>query len=611
MGVTTTASDKNVKTAANQGTQDPLVMAKGLLALGEDFQRLAMSCAQEMYSKGQEASPPDPLDPWSIGRAFMEASFKVAENPLPLLHANNAFFKRYAKLCQSAFETFIHTPQEPLAQVISEKKADRRFSDPAWSNHPNFDFMKQSYLLWDQWLQDLITNIEGLDPKMAHRVAFYTQQLSNSMSPANYFWANPQAIQHSLDTKGASLLQGISNFLKDLEDGQGRLQISMVERGHFRVGENIATTKGKVVFQNDLIQLIQYEPLTPKVHKIPVLLVPPCINKFYIFDLRPESSFVRWLLEQGWTVFVVSWVNPKDERLAHKTFEDYALEGVGKAVETAARITNVPQINALGFCIGGNFLTTYSAYKAKDKDNPLKSTTFLATLFDFEEAGDLKVFIDEEQLQKMEKSIKNWGYFDGRILSKTFNLLRSNDLIWSFVINNYLMGKEPMAFDLLYWNSDYTNLPAAMYLYYLRNMFLENKLIKPQALTIGGRKIDLSKIKTPSFILNTREDHIAPWHCGYAGAKTLAGATRFVLGGSGHVAGIFNHPSKKKYSYWTGDMDPTGPDHWLAKASEHTGSWWDEWARWLEQFKGGEVPARTPGSQDFPPLEDAPGHFVK
>ncbi|MBA4749979.1 MAG: class I poly(R)-hydroxyalkanoic acid synthase [Alphaproteobacteria bacterium] len=593
-------------------TIDPFAMATGLMALGENFQRMAITCAHEMIAKTEEDAPPDPMDPWNAAKAFMEAGLKLAEDPNPLFQASHAYLKRYTALCKSAYQTLSDPKKDKgLDEVIPTPRADRRFSDPAWSEVPGFDFMKQSYLLWDQWLQDIISNIEGLDPKVAHKVSFFTRQLSNTMAPTNFAWANPEVIKRIAETNGLSLIQGISNFYKDLEEGDGRLQISMVERDFFHIGKNIATTKGKVVYENEILQLIQYEPITEKVRQIPILLVPPCINKFYIFDLRPESSFVRWLLNQGWTVFVVSWVNPKDERLAHKTFEDYVIEGIGGAVEAARRIVGEPQINALGFCIGGNFLTTYSGYRAGDKDNPLKSTTYLATLFDFEDAGDLKIFIDEEQLGKMERAIRHHGYFDGRILSRTFNLLRSNDLIWSFVINNYLMGKEAMAFDLLYWNSDYTNLPAAMYLYYLRNMFLENKLIKPAGISIKGRPIDLSKVKVPSFILNTKEDHIAPWPCGYEGAKIFGGPTRFVLGGSGHVAGIFNHPDKNKYGYWTGDIDPKGTESWLTKAAQHSGSWWVEWVKWLEDHGGPMIPARKLGSGQFPPIEDAPGRYVK
>ncbi|MBA4118609.1 MAG: class I poly(R)-hydroxyalkanoic acid synthase [Candidatus Puniceispirillum sp.] len=600
----------DVMQTKGQQKADPLQMAKGLMQLGEQFQRTAMEYAREMYEKSVSPPEPDPLDPVTITKAFVEAGLKIAQNPRNLLEANAAYMQGCARLWQSALTHAAH-PDQALTQVVETPKGDKRFSQEAWTTNAGFDFMKQHYLLWDRWVRQVSGNIDGLDPKVAKRVGFFSQQISNAMAPTNYFWGNPEAMKESLETHGQSLIQGISNFFKDLEEGKGRLNISMVERGHFRVGENIATTPGKVVFQNELIQLIQYAPTTKDVYRIPILLVPPCINKFYIFDLRPESSFVRWLLDKGWTVFVVSWVNPQDDRLAHKTFEDYVLQGVGAALEAMVKITGEPQVNALGFCIGGNFLTAYSAYRAKDKDNPLKSTTFLATLFDFEDAGDLKIFIDEEQLSKMEQAMKNWGYFDGRVLAKTFNLLRSNDLIWSFVVNNYLMGKEPMAFDLLYWNSDYTNLPAAMYAYYLRNMFLENKLIKPGALTLGGRKIDLRDVKVPSFILSTREDHIAPWQCGYAGAKVLGGPTTFVLGGSGHVAGIFNHPSKNKYAYWTGKILQKGAQDWLDAAQSHAGSWWTAWETWLTSHGGDKIPARTPGTKAFPALADAPGTYVK
>lgn len=611
MGHKSTTKLADMMQKKGQDAPDPLQMAKGLMSLGEQFQRTVMEYTQDLCEKAVSPPEPDPVDPWTIAKAFVEAGMKIAQNPSNLIEANIAYAQGCAKLWQTTLAHMGGGAENGLEQVVELPKGDKRFSQEMWTSHLGFDFMKQSYLLWDKWLRQVSGHIEGLDPKVARRVGFFSQQFSNAMAPTNYLWGNPDALRESLETKGESLLHGLSNFFRDLEEGKGRLNISMVERGHFRVGENIATTPGKVVFQNELIQLIQYAPTTKNVYRIPILLVPPCINKFYIFDLRPESSFVRWLLDQGWTVFVVSWVNPKDDKLAHKTFEDYVLDGVGAAVETMVKLTGEPQVNALGFCIGGNFLTAYSAYRARDKVNPLKSTTFLATLFDFEDAGDLKIFIDEEQLAKMEQAMKSWGYFDGRVLAKTFNLLRSNDLIWSFVVNNYLMGKEPMAFDLLYWNSDYTNLPAAMYAYFLRNMFLENKLIKPGALSIGGRPLDLRDIKTPSFILSTREDHIAPWPCGYAGAKMLGGPTTFVLGGSGHVAGIFNHPSKNKYNYWTGKILQKGTQDWFEKAESHAGSWWTAWAQWLEAFGGEMIPARQPGSKAYPPLDDAPGSYVK
>lgn len=592
--------------------QEPAALARGLLQLGESFQRVAMMCANDSGAFQEKVKHPSFINPFTIGRAFWQASQKIAQNPTPTLEATRSYFEDYCELCQSTYRHLTETQKvHENKTIIESSKGDRRFRDEAWENNPTFNFIKQSYLLWDRWVKDVSTDIEGLDPQTAHKVEFYSRQVANSFSPTNYLWANPQALKHTLETRGLNLLQGISNFLKDLEEGRGNLKISMVEKQAFTVGKNIATTPGKVVFQNELVQIIQYTPVTKNVYEVPILLVPPCINKFYVFDLREDNSFVRWLLEKGFSVFIVSWVNPKNERLSHKSFEDYVLEGIGASVEAVAKITKQPQINALGFCIGGNFLATYAGYQAQEKRSPLKTATYLATLFDFSNAGDLQVFIDEEQLTQMEKAIQSRGFFDGDVLARTFNLLRSNDLIWSFVINNYLMGKDPMAFDLLYWNSDSTNLPSAMYLYYLRTMFLENRLLQPGGISIKGQKIDLSKVKIPTFILNTREDHIAPWRSGYAGAKTFSGPTRFVLGGSGHVAGIFNHPQNNKYCFWTADVQDREADEWMTHAVSHMGSWWDEWANWLAKSSGQKVPACKPGTPDFPALEEAPGSYVK
>ena len=593
--------------------QESAAVAKNFLELGENFHRVTMLCAKDTEHFSSKTSHPPFINPLTIGRAFWEAGQKLSQNPSPTLEATQSYYQDYVELCQTTYRHLTQTQNvRETKDVITPTKGDRRFKDQAWTDSPSFSFLKQSYLLWDRWIQNISTNIEGLDSKTAHKVEFYTRQFANTLSPSNYFWSNPQTLKYTLETNGNNLVQGISNFLKDVEEGQGSLKISMVEKAAFSVGKNIATTPGKVVFQNELVQIIQYKPTTKEVYEIPVLLVPPCINKFYVFDLREDNSFVRWLLDQGFSVFIVSWVNPKSEHLSHKTFDDYVIEGIGASVNAVSKITAQPKINTLGFCIGGNFLASYAGYQAHDKKSPLNSTTYLATLFDFENAGDLQVFIDEEQITQMEKAVKSRGFFDGDILGRTFNLLRSNDLIWSFVINNYLMGKDPMAFDLLYWNSDSTNLPATMYLYYIRKMFLENRLLKPDGLTIKGRPIDLSKVTTPTFILNTREDHIAPWRCGYAGAKTFSGPTQFVLGGSGHVAGIFNHPKSKKYSFWTGKTHNKQGDDWLKTAKQTEGSWWGEWHSWLAKLSGKKILARhTLGSQDFPPLENAPGSYVK
>jgi polyhydroxyalkanoate synthase len=587
---------------------DPLGLAKGLLEVVEEFQKathnLTPSEQPTNYLKGFSL-----FDPWDMYRSLMQAGQKILENPDPFYQATYKYASNVSQLWQQTLTS--SATSETLPPVITPELGDRRFKDKDWTEQPYFNFLQQSYLLWNRWILDVTDNIQDVDKDTARKIQFYVRQFRDALAPTNFFWMNPTTLRRTLETKGSNVLAGIENFLKDLEKGQGQLDIQMVDPEAFAVGKNIATTPGKVVYQNELVQLIQYAPTTKEVYRIPLLIVPPCINKYYVFDLRPDTSFVRWFLDHGYTVFIVSWVNP-DQKLANKTFEDYVIEGLLDAIKAIQKILNVDEINAMGFCIGGNFLSVLNGYLHTLKEkNPLKSTTYLATLFDFQDSGDLRVFIDEPQIANLEKQIQTQGYLEGKTLARTFNLLRANDLIWSFIINNYYLGEKPASFDLLYWNSDSTNLPSAMYLYYLKMMYIENKLIQPGGLTVAGNPIDLSKIKTPTFVMNTKEDHIAPWHCGYAGAKIHGGPTTFLLGGSGHIAGIINHPDAKKYAYWMNDELPKSPTDWLKDAKEYPGSWWETWEKWLRPFSGEKVPARKPGTKTFPVLEDAPGSYVK
>jgi len=590
-------------------TQDPYVVASAMIQLTERVGSLATqlmdNCSVDKL-KTQDKERSTLINPWLLMESFQQAYAERLKDPQPVLDATLNFWQGYSDLVMSTNKRLFGLETDA---IIEPNKGDKRFRDASWVKSPTFDFMKQSYLLWSKWFQEVTTNIDGLDSHTAHQVEFYSKQITDAFSPSNFPWSNPETIKESMKTGGMSMIQGLDNLLRDVEDGKGKLNIRMVNREAFGVGKNLATTPGKVVYQNSLLQLIQYYPTTEKAHKIPLMLVPPCINKFYIYDLRAESSFVRWAVDQGFTVFMVSWVNP-DDKLAHKTYADYVLEGLDQAVQTIKKITKQKQINAMGFCIGGNFLSTLAAYYAGKNDTSLASTSYLATLFDFENAGDLKVFIDRKQLTDLENRVNKKGFIDGKALFRTFNLLRSNDLIWSYVINNYHKGQEPMAFDFLYWNADNTNLPAAMYIFYLKNMFLNNLLIKPGGITIGGVPIHLNKIQTPSFVLNTKEDHIAPWKCGFSGAQAFAGPSKFVLGGSGHVAGIFNPPHKKKYSYWVYDDLKKEADTWITKASEKPGSWWNEWTQWIQDYTGGQIKARQPGSKEYPAIEDAPGSYV-
>ncbi len=544
-----------------------------------------------------------------MAEAFQKAFEKLSTQPDKIVSASQDYLKGTFQLWQNSLNVLMGQ-KETIDEVIDGNASDNRFKDEMWYKNPFFGYARQSYLLWDRWIKDLTNNLEDLDPKTAQKIQFYTRQFTDSLSPSNFPWSNPKAVLKTIDSKGMNLIQGINNLLRDFEYDKRQLKIKMVDHEAFRLGDNIAATPGKVIFQNDLIQLIQYTPVTPTVFKTPILLIPPCINKFYIYDLRTDNSFVKWLLNRGHTVFMVSWINP-DERLSKKTFEDYVFEGVGSAIETILEITGVKKINAVGFCIGGNILGSYAAYMADEKNNPLASTTYLATLFDFQNPGDLGVFIDEKQLDQLEKKISQKGYLEGQILAQTFNLLRANDLIWWFVINNYFLGEEPTAFDLLYWNSDSTNLPSQMFIYYLKEMFLKNNFIRPNGLKLKEKFLDLRKIKTPTFLFNTKDDHIAPWACGYAATQVLQGPIKFVLGGSGHIAGVFNPPTVNKYGYWTCDKLADTAERWFSSAIQNQGSWWPEWAEWIEQYAGPKTKAYAIGSSKHPALEDAPGSYVK
>ncbi|HYH17188.1 MAG TPA: class I poly(R)-hydroxyalkanoic acid synthase, partial [Azospirillum sp.] len=409
---------------------------------------------------------------------------------------------------------------------------------------------------------------------------------------------------------GENLVKGLEHLLKDLERGKGELRISMTDYDAFQVGKNIAVTPGKVVFQTDLMQLIQYTPTTKDVAKRPLMIVPPWINKYYILDLREKNSFVKWAVDQGHTVFVLSWVNP-DERLAQKSFEDYMFEGVLAALDAIVKQTGEPDVNAIGYCLGGTLLGSTLSYMAAKGDDRIKSATYFTTMLDFAEAGELSVFIDEEQLNYIEGQMNEKGYLDGAKMATTFNMMRANDLIWSFVVNNYLLGKDPFPFDLLYWNSDSTRMPAAMHSFYLRNMYQKNLLRQPGGITLGGVPIDLRTVKLPTFFLSTREDHIAPWKSTYQGTQLFSGPIKFVLSASGHIAGVVNPPAAEKYCYWTNAKLPKAPDDWFKGATQTPGSWWPEWQRWVADFANGTVPARDPAKGKLKPLDEAPGSYVK
>ena len=520
---------------------------------------------------------------------------------------NIKLFNDFIQLCQNSTMRSIGIDADP---VITPGESDRRFIDESWNEYVAFDQIKQFYLLTSQCILNSISENDHIDEKMSKKVHFFTKQWLDSLSPTNFAITNPTVIQETLDTNGENLVQGAKALFDDLIRGKGKvLTPRMTDNSSFEVGKNVATTPGKVIFQNELFQLIQYTPTTKTVYETPLLIVPPWINKYYILDLRKENSFIQWAVDQGHSVFIISWVNP-DETYADTQFEDYMLKGILIALDKVKEETDVKNVNTIGYCIGGTLLAATNAYLATKRGKPVNSSTYFTTILDFENPGDLGVFIDEEQLDALDRDMEKDGFLDGTTMGSVFNMLRSNDLIWPFFINNYLLGKEPAAFDLLYWNSDSTRLPAKTHSFYLRNCYLNNLLREPGGIELNGTPIDLRKIKIPSYFISTREDHITPWKSNYAGAKLMSGSTRFVLGGSGHIAGIINPPIKNKYNYWTNETIDDDPEVWLEDAETHEGSWWPDWQKWIKAHAGKKINARKPGV-NLKPIEDAPGSYVK
>lgn len=558
-----------------------------------------------------EEVPAHNWDPLNLQPAVLNFWQAVMKRPQTLIDMQVEYWQNMASLWQEMGKKFMGAEGKDL---IHPDKGDRRFRDPLWSQNVAFDMLKQSYLLASHAIQKTVKNTEGLTRKERQKIDFYTRQFLDAMAPSNFAMTNPEVIRATVESKGQNLINGLENLVEDLERGEGELVIRKTNYEAYEVGKNLATTPGQVIFENDLMQLIQYDPATEKAFKTPLLILPPWINKYYILDLRPDNSFIRWAVEQGHTVFVISWVNP-DRKLAAKTFSSYMEEGLFAALDAIQLATGEKKANVIGYCIGGTLLATalaYSAASGKMKDR-IASATFLTTLIDFEEAGDLGIFVDEEQLKIIDEKMESKGYLEGEELRNTFSLLRANDLIWSFVINNYMLGKEPFPFDLLFWNDDSTNMPAAMHSFYLRNMYRDNLLCKPGGIVIDGIPLDVRKIKTPSYFLSTKEDHIAPWVSTYEGMHLLGGDKTFVLSASGHVAGVVNPPASQKYHYWLNpDLDDRQfADEWLANATLHDGSWWTHWNEWSKTYSGGLVAARKPGEGPLKPIEPAPGRYVR
>ena len=585
--------------------------------LVKDPERFALNFAHMIEEAGKAASA------WAQPRESGEVRDTVAEpmadmvktfsklteywlsDPSRALEAQTRLFSGYMSIWANSVRKL---SGEEVSDAVEADKGDKRFNDPEWGRNAFFDFLKQAYLVTSRWAADLVENTEGLDEDTRHKARFYMKQITNALSPSNFVLTNPELFRETVASHGENLTRGMKMLAEDIRAGKGELKLRQSDHSRFKVGENLATTPGKVIARNDLVEIIQYAPSTETVLKRPLLICPPWINKFYILDLNPEKSLIRWAVEQGHTVFVISWVNP-DERHGRKDWEAYINDGLVFALDTVEAATGEREVNAVGYCVGGTLLAAALALLARTGDDRIATVTFLATQVDFTYAGDLKVFVDEEQLASLEAAMNEKGYLEGTRMATAFNMLRSGELIWPYFVNNYIRGKEPLPFDLLYWNSDSTRMAAANHSFYLRNCYLEHNLSRGK-MVLAGHRLSLGDVKIPIYNLATREDHIAPARSVFVGSQFFGGQVDYVLAGSGHIAGVVNPPSLGKYQYWTGGKPVGDFDRWLAKAKEHPGSWWPHWQKWLERHERGRVPARVPGGKT-PVICDAPGQYVK
>lgn len=544
-------------------------------------------------------------DPFNVGPAMTSVMSSLASRPDRLFSAQADLFNRYMDLWASTARRA--AGEEPAAAPSK----DKRFKDPAWAENPMFDVMRQSYLVTADWMNGLVSSVEDVDPRTKRRAEFFTKLLTDAFSPSNFLASNPAALKALAESNGESLVKGMQNFAADLERGQGKLKISQADYGKFEVGVNVATAPGQVVWRDDLFELLQYDPATKTQHEIPLLIFPPWINKFYILDLQPENSMIRWLSAQGFTVFICSWVNPDRDKAGYG-FDDYLQKGVYRAIEKVLEQSGAKSVNTVGYCIGGTLMGAALAHMAANKDTRVSANTFFAAQHDFAEAGDLLLFTDDHWLNEIEQQMDAaGGVLPGAAMAETFNALRANDLIWSFFVSNYLMGKDPPAFDLLFWNADQTRMPKALHMDYLRSMYGKNALTQGE-FSIGGQAIDLSKVTVPLYFQASRDDHIAPMNSVYRSARAFTNAdVTLTLAGSGHIAGVVNPPSANKYQHWINPALPATLAEWQAQAEEHPGSWWNHWAAWLHERSGGQVPARDPKTGPLTPVEPAPGAYVK
>ncbi len=583
--------------------KDPETMALNLARAAENLGKAASAWLEPRETGEKTDLVAEPLT--DMVNTFSKVAEYWMADPKRTLEAQTFLFSSYFQIWSQSLQKLSGEAQGETAA----NKPDKRFPDEDWNKVPFFDFLKQVYVVTSDWVNRLVREAEGLDDHTRHKAEFYAAQIMTALSPANFAVTNPTVYKEAVASNGENFVRGMKMLAEDIISGKGDLRIRQVDSSKFAVGENIAVTPGKVIAQSDVCQVIQYEPATKEVLKRPLLICPPWINKFYILDLNEKKSFIKWCVEQGHTVFVISWVNP-DERHRHKDWEAYAREGIGFALDTVEKATGEKKVNAIGYCVGGTLLAATLALHAAEGDKRIKTVTFFTTQVDFTYAGDLKVFADVANIEAVEESMKESGFLDGSKMSMAFNMLRSADLIWPYVVNNYLRGQEPMAFDLLYWNSDSTRMPEANHSYYLRNCYLENNLSQGK-MKLAGKTLKLSDITIPVYNLATKEDHIAPAKSVFLGCSYFGGEVEYVVSGSGHIAGVVNPPAGGKYQFWT-DGPPEGAfEDWMKNATETPGSWWPHWHAWIEKHHGKRVPARKPGGENINPIEDAPGSFVR
>ncbi len=579
--------------------------------LGDAVTRMGALGASAVDGVMAEDARPLRADPYGLAPYATDVATRLAGNPEKLMAAHQELWQGFAEIWADSIKSSLNdgtTETKP-----DPKYTDKRFADPDWHKLPMFNLLQKTYLHTANWFTGLIDHVDGIDDMTRRKATFFNKQFADAFAPSNFLMTNPVALREALRTGGQSVLRGLANLEQDLKRGHGRLTPAQVDERPFKIGENIAITPGKVIHRGEILEIIQYDPVTPTVFATPILFFPPWINKFYILDMRQDNSMVKWLTEQGHSVFVVSWLNPGVEH-AEKTFEDYSRLGIYEALDVVTRATGQDKVNTVGYCIGGTLLASTMAVMAQTGDKRINTATFFASQSDFEEAGDLKVFTDDAAIQYIKDEIEHaGGVLDATVMGETFNFLRANDLVWSFVVNNYLMGKDPKPFDLLFWNADQTRMPKALHLYYLDNFYRQNRLSRGE-MTMSGYLLNLKDVDTPIYMQSSKEDHIAPWRSIYRGAKLFGGPVRMILAGSGHIAGVINHPEAKKYQHWLPPESmkelPDTSDQWQAELVEYKGSWWPDWAKWLGERSGGQVPARVPGDQEVAVIGDAPGTYV-